>query len=154
MKLAVFLAIILFAQVGFAQKLPYYASIRADTANVRTGPSVKYPIQWVYLQPGWPVKVAATFERWRKITDIKGEAGWIHESLISSSRYVLVETNGVQELLRLPMKSSNVVAIAEDGVVAKLLSCKSGWCKVDAGEKEGWIRAKHLWGVDDGEVVD
>ena len=132
--------------------LPYYASIKADEANIRTGPSVRYPIQWVYTKPGWPVKVTATFERWRKISDINGEIGWVHESLMSSRRHVIIDGEGVQEVHRLPILTSQVVVIAESGVVAKLLECKNQWCKIAVSGDDGWIKSNHLWGVDENEI--
>lgn len=141
----------------FAQaksNVPYFASIKAEEANVRTGPSVRYPIQWVYQRPNWPVEVTATFEGWRKIRDIKGEAGWIHESLLTGKRNTVVNTNGVQEIYKLPIDNSKVVAIAESGVVAKLDECKKKWCKIKANNKKGWIESKYLWGVKKDEIFD
>ncbi len=135
-------------------KTPYYASIKVDEANVRTGPSIKYPIQWVYQKERWPVKVVATFEGWRKITDQFGDAGWIHETLINRRRNVVVNSRGVQEVYRLPITTSNVQFIAEKGVLAKLISCKSNWCKIKASGNKGWIQSAHLWGVDEDEVYE
>lgn len=121
---------------------------------MRTGPSVRYPIQWVYQRESWPVEVTATFEGWRKIRDIKGEAGWIHESLLTGKRNAVISTHGVQEIYRLPMNNTKVVAIAESGVVAELEECKKQWCKVAVEKKEGWIESKYLWGVKSDEVFD
>jgi SH3-like domain-containing protein len=153
--LIIFLSSLLFclsASAKPAPEIPYYASIKADKANIRTGPSVRYPIQWIYNKSDWPVQVTATFETWRKIKDIKGDAGWIHESLLSGRRYVVVSTNGVQEIYRLPIPTSSVVLIAENGVIAELLSCKSNWCKIKLASEKGWVETKHLWGVDENEV--
>lgn len=134
--------------------MPYYASIKSDEANIRSGPSVRYPIQWLYKRQHWPVQVTATFERWRKISDITGEIGWIHESLLSKSRYAVVTVEGSQEIYRLPMLTSAKVAIVEDNVVVELLECKNQWCKVNAEGTEGWIMSANLWGVDKEEVFD
>ncbi|MCE3231823.1 MAG: hypothetical protein K0R98_80 [Rickettsiaceae bacterium] len=135
-------------------QLPYYATIKADKANLRTGPSVRYPISWIYMRPNWPVQITATFETWRKIEDINGEVGWIHESLLSGKRYVLIHTNGVQEIFRLPIPTSSVVVIAENGVVAELLSCKNSWCKIRVDDEKGWIEQKNLWGVKKDEAYN
>ncbi len=143
-----------FANAASTAKLPYFASIRAEEANVRTGPSVRYPIQWVYQKTDWPVEITATFEGWRKIRDIKGEAGWIHESLLTGKRNAVISAHGVQEIYRLPMKNAKVVAIAESGVVANLDECKKQWCKVIVEDEKGWIESKYLWGVKKDEVFD
>lgn len=134
----------------------YYASIKSDEANVRSGPSVKYPINWQYQKSGWPVKVTASFNQWSKISDINGEAGWIHESMITRKRRVVVqaENNGVQQIYRLPLNSSSLVMIAENGVVADLLECKKNWCKIEKDDLKGWILAKYLWGVDANEEYE
>jgi SH3-like domain-containing protein len=136
------------------KELPYYASIKASEANVRTGPSVKYPIRWVYLQPRWPIKISATFEDWRKISDIHGEAGWIHKSLLTTRRRAIVNSKTVEELYRLPLKNSVVVAILEKGVIVNIESCEKLWCKVKVNGKKGWISQKHLWGTFENETIE
>lgn len=143
---------IIFSESAYAKggvETPYFASIRADEANVRTGPSVRYPIQWVYKKRNWPVKVTATFENWRKISDINGEVGWIHESLLTGRRNTIIQANGVQELYRLPMRNSSVTAVAENGVVASLLECKKMWCKIVVDDNKGWVESKYLWGAEE-----
>jgi SH3-like domain-containing protein len=157
MRTLTLLIALLFSASAFARgtaELPYYASIKSDKANIRTGPSVRYPIDWIYMRPNWPVQVTATFETWRKIKDINGDIGWIHESLLSGRRYGVVKTNGVQEIYRLPITTSTVTLIAEDGVVAEILSCKSNWCKVKIDDEKGWIDSKHLWGIREDEVYN
>jgi SH3-like domain-containing protein len=157
MRILVFTLIILFSlstSAKDAQEMPYYASIKADKANVRTGPSVRYPIQWIYERQNWPVEVTATFENWRKIRDNMGEAGWIHEGLLSGRRHVVITSNGVQEIYRLPILTSAVILISENGVVAELLSCKSGWCKIKLSGEKGWIESKHLWGLNAAEAAE
>ena len=152
-----FLAVVAFMLLStpvIAREMPYYASIKSDEANIRTGPSVRYPIQWIYKRKSWPVQVTATFERWRKITDVHGEIGWIHESLLSNKRYGLVQTNGVQEIYRLPLLTSTKVFIVENGVVAEIKECKNDWCKIRVENHDGWIQSEKVWGVGKGEVVE
>ncbi len=76
-----------------AKELEGFVSIKAKEANIRTGPSVKYPIKWIYKRKHWPVKIVATFESWRKIEDIYGEVGWIHNGLLSGKIYVVITDN-------------------------------------------------------------
>lgn len=157
----VLLVILIFSMTvssSYAQQrqFPYYASIKADEANIRTGPSVKYPIEWVYKKSNWPVKVTATFERWRKLEDVYGEVGWVHESLLTGKRNAIIKTKGgsVQEVYRLPVLTSPIVFIAEDGVVVEISSCKNNWCKVETRDgHKGWVKSEQLWGVKDGEII-
>lgn len=148
-----FLAVLYMAAGALpANATPYYATIATSEANIRTGPSVRYPIQWVYKKHGWPVKVTATFENWRKIDDVYGEVGWVHESLLSGSRSAVINgEEGVKEIYRLPMASSAHVAMAEKGVIVNLTECKNGWCKVSVSGAKGWIESKYLWGTDSNE---
>jgi len=152
-----FVIISLFVAVAapvFAKDIPYYATIKSDEANIRTGPSARYPIQWTYKRKNWPVQVTATFERWRKISDINGEIGWIHEVLLSNKRYGVVKTEGVQEAYRLPLPTSSKVFIIENGAVAEIKECKNDWCKIRAGGHEGWLKGENIWGVGKGEVIE
>ena len=153
-KILVSLAIILFTFPAAARDMPYYASIKSDKANIRSGPSVRYPILWMYKRPDWPVKVTAQFERWRKISDTHGEIGWIHESLLSNKRHVLVATNGATELFRLPLLTSSKVAIVENGVIAAWEECKPKWCKISIENVEGWIETDKLWGVAEADISE
>ena len=147
-------AFVLLTGNAIARDMPYYASIKSDEANIRTGPSVRYPIQWIYKRKNWPVQVTATFERWRKINDVHGEIGWIHESLLSNKRYALVNTNGVQEVYRLPLLTSTKVFIVENGVIVEIKECKNDWCKIRVDDNNGWMQAEKLWGVGRGEVIE
>ena len=49
---------------------PWLASLKTSKANLRTGPGKKYPIKWIYQKKGWPVKIIAELEHWRKIQTI------------------------------------------------------------------------------------
>lgn len=146
--------ILLFSLPSIAKDIPYYASIKSDEANIRSGPSARYPIQWTYKRRNWPVQVTATFERWRKISDIHGEIGWVHEVLLSNKRYGIVKTDGVQEIYRLPLLTSKKVFIVENGVAVELKECKNDWCKIRSENHEGWLKTENIWGVNKGEIIE
>jgi SH3-like domain-containing protein len=138
------------------RKFPYFASIKSksDIANVRSGPSIKYPIEWVYQKPGWPVEVVSSYENWRKIRDALGDVGWIHETLLSGKRNAIIMGDGTEQAYKLPVETSPVVMLIEENVVVELISCKSNWCKIEAQDKEGWISGSKLWGVNFNEELD
>ncbi len=139
---------------AIAKEIPYYATIKSDEANIRTGPNVRYPIQWTYKRKNWPVQVTATFERWRKISDIYGEIGWIHENLLSNNRYALIKANGFQEIYRLPLNTSSKVFIAENSVIVDIKECKNLWCKIRVEGHEGWVKQENLWGINKAEAIE
>src|SRR3546814_6401586 len=40
-----------------ADGVPRYVSLRSDEVNVRSGPGVRYPVKWVFVQKDMPVEV-------------------------------------------------------------------------------------------------
>jgi len=133
--------------------MPRYVSLKASEANVRRGPSLSHRIDWVYKRRGMPLRITAEFGHWRRVEDRDGAGGWVHYSLLSGVRTVLVE----QDLLDLrarPAPGAMVIARLESGVIARLSECRAAWCAVSAGGHDGWARKAALWGVGEGEIVE
>ena len=126
--------------------IPRYVTLRAKEVNVRAGPGVRYPIEWVYQRPNLPVEVIAEFDTWRKIRDPDGTEGWVHQQMLSGRRAVLVI--GAERLLRrTPEPNAPTVARLEIGVIGWLDGCRQDWCEVDVAGLDGWIPRSHIWGV-------
>ena len=130
-----------------------YASLRSDKVNVRTGPGVRYPIEWVFVKKGIPVEITAAHDTWRKIRDWEGAEGWVHQSMLSDRRALLV-TGQVRALRSDPKADAPVVARIEPGVVGRVDRCVGEWCRANAGGYEGWLRRKEFWGVSPTEDFD
>ena len=126
---------------------PRFVSLRASEANVRFGPGRRYPIAWVFVRRGVPVQIVGRFETWRRIRDWEGGEGWIHQSLLSTRRSVIV-VEGPAELLRRPGAASRRIARVERLAVGRLLDCEGAWCAVEFAGRNGWIRRKAVWGAD------
>jgi len=126
-------------------ELPYWASINADEARMRKGPSPDVPVVWEYRRKDLPVKVVARFETWRKIEDPDGTQGWMAARLLSRTRTAIV-TGGIREMREEPSSSAAVVYRAEPGVVGRITDCKDGWCRFDVKGRKGWIQTDHIWG--------
>lgn len=127
-------------------RLPRFASLRADEVNLRAGPGKEYPVEWVFRRAALPVEIVAEYDQWRKIRDIDGTEGWVHRSLLSGARTVTV-TGGIRELRQGPGEAEPLVARAEPGVLASLIACEAGWCRIEARGYTGWLPAAHLWGL-------
>lgn len=127
--------------------VPRFVSIKATEANTRTGPSVRYPVMWVYQKKGLPVEIVAEFEQWRKIRDKDGDEGWIHESLLSGNRSVFLTGGKDHIIYRLPETSALPLMRAQSGVMASLVTCKEEWCRIFLNGEKGWIERKYLWGI-------
>ena len=128
--------------------LPRFVSLRANVVNLRTGPGVRYPVDWVYERKYLPVEVIAEFENWRKIRDVQGTQGWIHQSMLSSRRMFIIISK-MQTLRNKDGTKSMAVAKLATNVIGELMQCpgSSGWCEVSAGGHKGWLRRVDFWGV-------
>ena len=129
-----------------AQEDTRFVSLKAERANLRVGPGRRYPIDWVYTRPGLPLLVVAQFDQWRWVLDHEGTKGWMHKSLLSTRRTVVI-MDGVQTIRERPLTGSPAVVRAEAGVVANLLGCEEGWCRIGLAGEEGWVPENALWGV-------
>ena len=128
--------------------MPRFVSLRASEARVRRGPSLQHRVDWLYTRRGLPLRVTAEHGNWRRVEDIEGFGGWVHHSLITGRRSVIV-TEHLAPLLRRPAEGSPMVAKLERGVIAELEGCEAGWCHLSADGRGGWARAEALWGVED-----
>ena len=127
-------------------KVPYWSSINAGKARMRTGPGQQCPASWLYQRAGLPVKVLATYPNWRKIEDPDGTQGWMQANLLSDKRTAIVRGE-VRPMRDKPQADARIVWRAEPGVVGKITDCANGWCKFDVAGRIGYVEAAHLWGV-------
>ena len=135
--------------------LPRFVSIAGHEVNLRTGPGLQYPIEWVYRLKGLPLQIIAEYKTWRKVRDWEGAQGWVHQNMLSGKRMIII-TNGPHPIHKSPDGASGVVARAETGVVGELIKCeaKSLWCQVSTDGFAGWLKREHFWGIMDGENVN
>ena len=141
------------ASSGREQDAARYLSVRSDKVNVRTGPGTRYPIDWVFVRKGIPVEVTAEHDTWRKIRDWEGAEGWVHQSMLSDRRALLV-TGQVRVLRSEPRDGAETVARVEPGVVGRLERCTGDWCRATIGGYQGWLKRKEFWGVSPTEEFD
>ena len=131
--------------------IPRYVSLKAEEANVRRGPSLSHRIDWVFKRRNMPLRVTGEHGHWRRVQDRDGQGGWVHYSLLSGVRHVIVEADLIPMRVK-PSPEAEVNAYAEAGVVARLGSCSSEWCRINAGGSRGWVQKAALWGVKPDEI--
>jgi SH3-like domain-containing protein len=131
---------------------PYYVSLDRDKVFLREGPTYQHRVLWTYQRKGLPLEVIAQYDVWRRVKDKDGAVGWILDSMLSRGRMAVVVGNAQARVHASDTPSSDVVALAQPGVLAKLKSCEPTICKVDIGRLRGWIEKKNIWGVDAGET--
>ncbi len=131
--------------------LPRYVSIKSNEVNVRRGPSLTHRIDWVFKRKDMPVQITAEHGHWRRVVDRDGAGGWVHYSLLSGTRTVIVDED-MLPLLNSPVQDAPATAKLELGVVARLDSCSEDWCRLSAGGHRGWAPKTALWGVEADEL--
>lgn len=144
-------------------KLPRFVTTRSNPINVRVGPGTKYDIAWNYTVSGIPVEIIQEFDTWRKIRDMDGMEGWVHQSLLVGTRAGYVTpllANGEVTLHAGRSAESGVRARLAPGVRVNISECDGDWCTVSAGQPgeranfSGYVRQEEIWGVYPDEVFD
>jgi SH3-like domain-containing protein len=142
-------------------KLPRFVSTRSDPINVRVGPGTKYAIAWNFVVSGVPVEIIQEFDTWRKIRDVDGDEGWVHQSLLVGTRAGFAApllANG--EVLVRASKGDEAAVRARlgPGFKVTIRSCDGDWCNVSAmggrNSYNGFVRQEELWGVYPDEAFD
>lgn len=133
--------------------LPRFVSMKAAEGNVRRGPSLTHRIDWVFKRRDMPLRITAEHGHWRRVEDRDGIGGWVHYSLLSGVRTVLIEKDMLALHAR-PDPDAPVVAALELGVVARLGKCEKEWCELRSGGYKGWAPKARFWGVKAGEIRD
>lgn len=159
--LALFIVSMFFATASVAQvktsglPLPRFASIKTKQANMRSGPGLRYPIEWVYLKKGLPVEIIADFENWRLVRDWEGTEGWIHVQMLYGKR--MARVMGVERILRKrPNENARPIAKIESGVIGLIEKCPraSKYCKLDVKGYKGWLKRDEFWGIYPKESIE
>jgi len=137
------------------KKTPYYGSISAGKARMRTGPGRTYPASWLFQRADLPVKVLDIYDHgaWYKVEDPSGTQGWIMGTLVSETRTGLV-MGMIAELRDSPRFGGKILWRVAPGVVGRLSKCARGWCYFDVHGRGGFVETNHLWGVDPQETLN
>ena len=161
--LLIFASVLIIPLFGFTQEpqkgqatnlpIPRYVSLKVKEANARRGPSLSHKIDWIYKRQNMPLEIYAEYENWRRVRDFEGLGGWVHYTLLSGIRYVLVK-NELLEMRLLPSIDAQVIAKVPQLNVATLDKCNKDWCRIIDGGYKGWVPKKEIWGVYENEVKD
>lgn len=146
--------------------LPRFATIRSTPVNVRVGPGTRYDVAWVYVKSGMPVEIVQEFDTWRKIRDVDGSEGWVHQNMLSGKRAGIAAPWLHDQQIPLRSQRSDgggVRAYLGPGYRVDIAGCDGAWCEVsatshsDAGATatySGYLPQGELWGVYQGEEFD
>ena len=141
---------------GSGLPVPRFASLKSDHAFARTGPSMDYPIKYVYKREGLPIQIIQEFDAWRKIKDPDGETGWVHKLLLSGTRTAMTRET-VTPVFKSP-EGDSLIAEIESGVIITLDKCNGLMCAIRFGardaQQKGWVSQKNMWGVAESEKLN
>ncbi|MCP5085463.1 MAG: aspartyl-trna synthetase [Rhodobacteraceae bacterium] len=126
--------------------MPRFVSMKADEGNVRRGPSLTHRVDWVFQHENMPLQITGEYGHWRRVQDSEGQGGWMHYSLLSGVRMVVVQDKQVSLRLK-PSDAAQASAYVDRGVIARLGDCKPDWCEVRVSGYKGWVQKASLWGV-------
>lgn len=131
---------------GSGLPVPRFASLKSDSVFARTGPSMDYPIRWVYKRSGLPVEIVQEFDVWRKIKDPAGATSWVHKILLSGQRTAVIASKTPVTAWS-DEDAEQPVAKLENGVITNVESCDEKFCKLELVPFKGYVEKKFLWGV-------
>lgn len=134
--------------------IPRFVSLRSSSVNLRTGPGVRYPVDWVYVRRHLPVEVIAEFDTWRQIRDPDGAEGWVHQTMLSGKRTAVV-VKEAHPLKRAGDDTAETVATLEQGVIVNVQRCpaENAYCRVEVNGLQGWMKREQFWGVYPAETL-
>ena len=161
-----FFSLAVFAGKGKVTGLPIprFVTLKSSEVNMRTGPSNRYPIKWVYQRKSYPLEVIAEFGAWRKVQDMDKTQGWIHDALLTGRKNAVIINNKINSksyklrkkemvLLRHPNNSAYPILRIGLGTIASVQKCNKKWCKVKISQQDGWIEKSNIWGVYKNEII-
>ena len=133
--------------------IPRYVSLKVKEANARRGPSLSHKIDWIYKRKNMPLEIYGEYENWRRVRDFEGLGGWVHYTLLSGIRFVLVK-NELLEMRLLPTIDAQVIAKIPQHNIATLDKCTEDWCRITDDGYKGWVPKSGIWGVYDSELKE
>lgn len=120
-----------------------FVSVTKADVNLRSGPSTDNKVLFK-LPAGYPLKVMSKKGKWMKVSDFEGDKGWIYESLVSKSPYVIVTVKEANVRKGPGTNYEKVGSVARE-VILRKLERKGEWVKVSHPKINGWLHSKLLW---------
>lgn len=133
--------------------LPRFVSLKTSEANVRRGPDLSHRIDWVFKRRGMPLQVLAEYGHWRRVIDRDGQGGWVHYTMLTGARTVIVEDESLFLHARATPDARQTAELRAD-VVARIRKCEQTWCEIAVDGHRGWAQKASLWGVEAAEVIN
>ena len=132
------------ANVSLAENTKFL-SLKNDKVNVRYGPSLNFPIKFIYNKKFLPIKIIDSKENFRRIIDHKKNSGWIHISQLRKASSIIVLEDKI--VFKKNSKFSKPLVKLEKGRLIQVKKCISNWCKIKTENYLGWLQNNDVWGL-------
>ena len=132
---------------GSGLKIPRIVSTKNSLTYIRSGPGKDFPVKFELKKKGFPLKIIAEYNNWRKITTFNNINGWIHTQLLSSLRTGLITKTTYLKII--PSNSGNSIAKLLPNLLINVKKCNEDWCKIEVDRRKifiGWIKKENIWG--------
>ena len=139
----IFLFIVIYQNAKSNESIKFL-DLKNNKVNVRYGPSLDYPIKFVYKKINYPVKLIDKKDNFRRVIDHKKNSGWIHISQLKKSSSIIALEDKI--LFKKASKFSKPIVKLQAGRLLIIKKCLSQWCKVKVDKYTGWIRNNNVWG--------
>ena len=140
-----FLSFFSLNSTSYSNENDYFLMLKNNKVYVRYGPSLDYPIKFIYKKKFLPVKIIDKKENFRKIIDHKKNTGWVHSVMLKKSNSLIVLENKI--VFQKNSKFSKPIVKLEKGRLVIIKKCKLNWCNITTGRYKGWIQKSNVWGI-------
>ena len=133
---------------GSGLTIPRIVSLKNSLTYMRSGPGKEFPVKFELKQKGYPLKIIAEYNNWRKVKTFNDITGWIHTQLLSSFRTGLITKTTF--LKAIPANSGNSLAQLLPNLLINIKNCKGDWCKIEIVRIKtfvGWVKKETVWGA-------
>ena len=120
-----------------------FVSVKKDGVNLRSGPTTSDDILF-QLPAGYPLKVLARKGKWMKVSDFENDKGWIFNTLVSTTPYVIVKVKEGNVRKGPGTNYPKVGSVARE-VILKKIERKGEWIKVSHPKITGWLHSTLIW---------
>ncbi len=138
------IALSLFFILAVAAQANERMSVKAEIANVRSGPGIADPMLW-QVERYHPLLVIEKKEGWYRFKDFEGDEGWISATLLDTTPTVIVKV-ARSNVRTGPGTEYPVKFTAERGIPFKILRTQGDWIEIEHGDGDkGWIAKTLVW---------
>lgn len=120
-----------------------YMSVARNGINLRSGPNTNTNILFE-LPLGYPLEIIGKEGQWVKVSDYEGDKGYIQESLLSKTPYVIVKVKECN-VRSGPSTKDPVVGNVAKEVIFQKVEQKGDWIKISHPQLTGWVQKALVW---------